>query len=304
MRNALRSLRSDERGITLVLVLGTIMILSILVVSVIGYASTNSRQSSLSSHRQRAYTLAEAGLNDAMSVLFASSTPAFPGLLPSRTTNYDGGSVTWSGTLDQSIPQTACPGATACWVITSIGRMRNPAGGSLPQTRKLTIKIPLTPVYEQPLVNDAYDYVFVYHGAPSVCDFNGANISSFTSPLYFQGNLCSLTARSHRLYPLLGADREHPQTGRHFSARHEGVHVANGCRYTTSLHSPCTGTDHVWRPRGRPRDSLTPPTIADGLLQEASPGPYAAARRRAAGRHTSNWQPRSTEPGSTIDVTR
>ena len=315
MRNALRSLRSDERGITLVLVLGTIMILSILVVSVIGYASTNSRQSSLSSHRQRAYTLAEAGLNDAMSVLFASSTPAFPGLLPSRTTNYDGGSVTWSGTLDQSIPQTKCPGATACWVITSIGRMRNPTGGSLPQTRKLTIKIPLTPVYEQPLVNDAYDYVFVYGtGAPSGCDFNGANSSSFTSALYVQGNLClsnsAVVTEETHVWGTVTVSNPQAGIGTSSTPNTKGVHVANGCRYTTSpFHSPCTGTDHVWaNPVADTTPiSLSPPVIDwTGWYKNASPGPYAGCTTTSGlPNNTSNWATAfDGDQGSTIDVTK
>jgi Tfp pilus assembly protein PilX len=139
MRRLLHRLRSEESGIALIMALGTIVVLSILVVSVIDYSATNSRESSLSSYRQRAYTLAEAGLNDGLSVLEVAQTPLFAALLPSHTTTYDGGSVTWSGTLDQTQPQTACPGHIACWIITSTGSVRNPAGGSKIQTRTLTI---------------------------------------------------------------------------------------------------------------------------------------------------------------------
>ncbi|MDQ5822304.1 MAG: hypothetical protein M3540_12765 [Actinomycetota bacterium] len=318
MRNALRSLRSDERGITLVLVLGTIMILSILVVSVISYASTNSRAASLSSHRQRAYTLAEAGLNDAMSVLYKSSTPAFPGLLPSRTSNYDGGSVTWSGTLDQGSPQTACPGHAACWIITSTGSMWNPTSGSLRQTRKLTLRVPLDPIFEQPLVNDAYDYVFVYGtGAPSGCDFNGANSSVFTSALYVQGNLCLSNSAvvSEETHVWGNVTVSSPQSGIGTASvpNTKGVHVANGCRYSTngsgSYQSPCTSTDHVWAnpvPDTTPI-SLAPPVIAwTDWYKNASPGPYAGCvTSSGTPNNTSNWATAfDGDQGSTMDITK
>lgn len=318
MRRLLHRLRSEESGIALILALGTITVLSILVVSVIDYSATNSRESSLSSYRQRAYTLAEAGLNDALSVLTVTQTPLYSGLFPSRTANYDGGSVTWSGTLDQATPQTACPGHTACWIFTSVGSMRNPTGGSMVQTRTLTMKVPLDAVYEQPLVNDAYDYVFVYGtGAPGGCDFSGSNSSAFTSALYVQGNLClsnsaTVTEATH-VWGTVTVSSPQAGIGTSSSADTKGVHIKNGCRYSTngsgSFNSPCTGTDHVWANPAADTNpiSLTAPVIDwTGWYKNGAPGPYSGCTTSSGTpNNTSNWATAfDGDQGSTIDTSK
>jgi hypothetical protein len=68
------------------------------------------------------------------------------------------------------------------------------------------MKLPLDPVYVHHLVNDVYDYVFVYGtGDPTGCDFDNSNNTTFDSPLYIQGNLCvsNSTAITERA-PCLG----------------------------------------------------------------------------------------------------
>jgi hypothetical protein len=318
MRRILHRLRSEESGIALIMALGTIVVLSILVVSVIDYSATNSRESSLSSYRQRAYTLAEAGLNDGLAVLNVSQTPLFAGLLPSRTATYDGGSVTWSGTLDQTQPQTQCPGHIACWIITSTGSVRNPAGGSKIQTRTLTIRVPMDPVFQQPLVNDAYDYVFVYGtGAVGGCDFSASNSSAFTSALYVQGNFClsnsaTVTEETH-VWGNVTVSSPQAGIGTSTTANTKGVHIANGCRYSTngtgSYVSPCTSTEHVW---ANPIADTTPislaPPVIDwtGWYKNASPGPYSPCTTTSGTpNNTSNWATAfDGDQGSTIDTSK
>ena len=318
MRRLLHRLRSEESGIALVMALGTIVVLSILVVSVIDYSATNSRESSLSSYRQRAYTLAEAGLNDGLSVLSISQTPLFAALLPSRTEYYDGGSVTWSGTLDQTQPQTQCPGHIACWIITSVGSIRNPAGGSLVQTRSLTVRVPMDPVYQQPLVNDAYDYVFVYGtGAVGGCDFSASNSSAFTSALYVQGNFClsnsaTVTEETH-VWGSVTVSSPQAGIGTSTTADTKGVHIKNGCRYSTngsgSYNSPCTGTDHVW---ANPVTDASPITLAapvidwTGWYKNSSPGPYSPCQSSSGTpSNTSNWATAfDGDQGSSIDTSK
>jgi len=318
MRRLLNRLRSEESGIALIMALGTIVVLSILVVSVIDYSATNSRESSLSSSRQRAYTLAEAGLNDGLSVLNVAQTPLFAGLLPSRTEYYDGGSATWSGTLDQASPQTACPGHIACWIITSVGSMRNPAGGSKIQTRTLTIRVPLDPVYQQPLVNDAYDYVFVYGtGAVGGCDFSASNSSGFTSALYVQGNLClsnsaTVTEETH-VWGSVTVSSPQAGIGTSSVADTKGVHIKNGCRYSTNSSGPynslCTATDHVWASPVADTSPITlaPPVIDwTGWYKNSSPGPYSPCQTSSGTpSNTSNWATAfDGDQGSTIDASK
>ena len=69
---------------------------------------------------QTAYALAEAGVNNAMAVLANPTNNALNStLLPSRTTTYEAGSVTWSGSFNPF---------NARWTITSVSSVRNPTG--------------------------------------------------------------------------------------------------------------------------------------------------------------------------------
>ncbi len=102
----------NERGMALVMALGITVSLSIAGTSVAYYTVKNSHHSVRSKQRQSAEALAEAGLNNALSILRCSSAdpnnaacanpPKFANdttLLPSTTITLDGGSATYSGTL-------------------------------------------------------------------------------------------------------------------------------------------------------------------------------------------------------------
>lgn len=278
----LRRFRTDEGGFALIMALGALTVLSFVIISAITYTSSNSREASASKANQAAYVLAEAGINNAVAVLNVTTTPLAANLLPGTTTTYDGGTVTWSGTLDTSNPNVSCPGHTACWKITATGTTRNPAGGSRPETRTLRAKVPLDPLYSQPLVNDVYDYVFVY-GTGATCDFDATNSSSFQSRLYVQGNLCLSNSAvvTDELHVWGTVTSLSPQSGIGTSSSFDtkGVHVKNGCRFGSgAFHTPCTSADHVWAnpvDDAAPR-TLTAPTIDwPGWYKLASPGPYA-----------------------------
>jgi hypothetical protein len=273
--------------------LGALTVLSFVIVSAVEYTSSNSRQSYASKSSQSSFTLAETGLNNALSIIFSTDTPLFSGLLPSTTDYYDenmskvnrttGNYNIWSGTLDTSFPNSNCPGHAACWMVTSTGYVRNPANGSKPETRVLKANVPVDPLYAQPLVNPVYDYVYVYGtGAPSGCDFDAQNSSDFESALYVQGNLCLSNSAvvMNELHVWGHVDSNSPQTGigKSTSYNTHGVHVAGGCRYQSgAYHIPCGTTDHVW---ANPADdssprTLTPPnTDGAGWYKAASPGPY------------------------------
>src|SRR6266496_3360358 len=70
---------ASERGIALVMALGVMFVLAILVTSVSYYVTTNSGTAARSSADATAYGLAEAGLNDAFSVLAANYPAPYPG---------------------------------------------------------------------------------------------------------------------------------------------------------------------------------------------------------------------------------
>src|SRR3982751_1369425 len=120
LRHVIRRIAGD-RGFALPLALATTVVLAISVTATITYTSSESRAASVSKSRNQAYHLAEAGINNAMNVVNTSQYPMLPTLLPSTTATYDAGTVTWSGTLDESDPNVSCPGHLACWNITATG---------------------------------------------------------------------------------------------------------------------------------------------------------------------------------------
>jgi len=99
--------------------IGILGVLSLTGATLIYYSTSNARSASATKGRETAYTLAEAGIAQALSVLNSSLNPLTGSLLSSTTLQLEGGSVTYSGTLS---------GET--WTITSTGTVKSPAGAS------------------------------------------------------------------------------------------------------------------------------------------------------------------------------
>src|SRR4051795_11495742 len=118
--DAIRDRLRDERGVALLMALGILLVLSLGFATSIALTSSGARHAGRSVADQKAYALAEEGVNNAVSVIFADankkaaknidcsdfttySTPtppalgAYKDLLPPRITTRPDGSVTWSG---------------------------------------------------------------------------------------------------------------------------------------------------------------------------------------------------------------
>lgn len=298
-------LKTEQRGFALVLALGVTMVLSMTVVTVIESTTANQRTAVQSKNRVSSYTLAEAGINLAASVIRATSTPTYANLLPPTTTTYDNGFVVWSGTLDDAQPNTNCPGYVACWMLTSTGHIRNPTGGR-DVMRTVTARVPVDAIYSQKLVNNVYDYVFVYGtNDPSGCDFSNANNSSFGSRLYVQGNLClsGSTAITSEVDVWGHAVLANPssigqKSGNTITNDTAGVHIAGGC--STVAAGPFTpwacGTAQAVYANpvaDATPTSLTAPDVtgsAQGWYKQASPGPFSPCKTSSGlPSNTSNW---------------
>jgi Tfp pilus assembly protein PilX len=203
----LRRLIEQEHGFALVLALSVTVVFSMTVVTVIESAASNSRTANRSKGRISAYSLAEAGINNAGSILSKSnpydshtlhpqgtsapadcaSPPAYPtgATLLGNTCSpyswsYDGGTATMSGSFDLN---------TQNWTITSTGSVRNAFGGA-PTTRVLTATVHIRAQASQINVVPAWNYVFVKDTTPNVCNVTLDNTTSLTSSLYVEGNLC------------------------------------------------------------------------------------------------------------------
>ena len=157
LTNRLRHAFGEERGFALVIALGVTVVLSLTVVSVIESATSNQRSSTMTGGRSAAYNLAEAGLNNAMSILrlptnnsldkyvFCADAASLPTLPCSHTDTYSAGTVVWYGNLYQN------PAAgTAYWDLFSTGHVRNPFGGADYQ-KTIRATIPVVPTTTQPL---------------------------------------------------------------------------------------------------------------------------------------------------------
>src|SRR5712691_9973911 len=154
----LRGRLGEERGFALVIALAVTVIFSMTVVTVIESATSNSRSSDRSKGRVSAYSLAEAGINNAASMLAKSnaydphllhpqasyqpadcaSPPANPSGAPllgdtcsPYTWTYDGGTTTMWGWFNAG---------SSDWTITSKGEVRNAFGGAT-TSRTLTATI-------------------------------------------------------------------------------------------------------------------------------------------------------------------
>src|SRR5215213_10375391 len=87
----LRERLCDESGVALVMALGIMLVISIGVSASLEFTSSSGRHAGRSNAGQKAYALAEGGLNNAIAVLKAAgANPTVTTLLPTRTTCSNG----------------------------------------------------------------------------------------------------------------------------------------------------------------------------------------------------------------------
>jgi hypothetical protein len=246
----------------------------------------NQHQSDYSRAGQSAYALAEAGLNDAFSVLAANYPASYPGdpnLLPPTTRTYAGGSATYSGTLST---------LSGTWTVTSTSTVRNPTGAGLVH-RTLTAKVFANVSGTTSTVPPAWNWI--YSGATGTgCDVTLQQSVQLASPLYVAGNLCLQNsaaivqpgdASGDRL--VVGGKLTLSQNGNSVGtsgAPLSEAHIIGGCQYkNNSFYNPCEpnlSTSNVWVQAGGFSTSAPDPPIPApsvdwwGTYQHASPGPF------------------------------
>src|SRR3989440_7358437 len=304
----LRQLFGEERGFALVIALGVTVVLSMTVVTVIEAASSNQRNATMSGGRASAYDLAEAGVNNAMSVLrlptnnaldkyvFCTDTSSLPTLPCQRTDTYANGKVIWYATLYQN-----AAAGTAYWDLFSTGYVRNPYGGA-DYRKTLRATIPVVPVTTQPLNNPSWNYIFSRATGSGVafsgCDMTLANSVNVTAPLYVMGNLCLQNTAKISKGPLIvkgsmDLQASNNQVGAAGADINE-AHIGKGCRYKAQAsHNPCVygagGTtpvrDNVWATiLDATPPAVTPPTVQwNDWYLNGSPGPYYSCAAPQAG---------------------
>jgi hypothetical protein len=306
-----RRVLQEQRGFALVIALGVTVVLSMTVVTVIEAARSNQRSATMSSGRAAAYDLAEAGVNNAMSVLRLPTNNALdkyvfcPTVVPpatapqppcTNTNTYSSGTVTWYGNLYQN------PAAgTAYWDLFSTGHVRNPFGGTDYQ-KTIRATIPVVPVTTQPLNNPSWNYIFSRAPGTGVafsgCDMTLGNSVDVTAPLYVMGNLCLQNTASISKGPLIvKGSLDQQATQNHVGAAGANLneaHIGKGCRYKNQAsHNPCVygagGTtpvrDNIWATilDATPAPVTAPTVLWNDWYLNASPGPYFPCAAPLAG---------------------
>lgn len=274
----LRPRIGDEQGIALILTLGVLVVTSFMLISVVQYTSGAGRGASMTKAEQSAYALAEAGVNNAMSVLGNPDNNALNStLLPSRTTAYAGGSVVWSGTLNQN---------TARWTVTSIGSVANPTKpGGVPRTRRIVAQIDVIPTLSQPLNSQAWNYVYSRGtNTTGACDMTLQQSVAINSPLLVTGNLCMENTSSLLKGPVVIGGKLTMTNGNTVgtsTTNLSSVAVGGTCSKSNpsaASQTPCTGGAAVKIYANTV--SSSPPVIPEpavdwnGWYKNANPGPY------------------------------
>ena len=281
MAGLLRRLRRQD-GISLVMSIGVLAVLSLSGATLVFHSSANGRSASYSKGNENAFVFAEAGVNEMLAVLSNPDNDVRdPNLLSETTTLYDGGSVTWSGALDV---------ASSKWTLTSTGRVKNPTGPGANEVRRtLSAKVAIIPTAGQPNGSFAWDYLYAMQTG-NECDMTLANAVNLSSRLYVRGNLCLTNTAVIGQGPVIARGnltlvKTDNRVGSSTSPINE-AHIGGGCKYANqhrhpdashSSHAFCSSIDNVYASildQSAP-DIAAPVPDWDYWYQHASPGPNA-----------------------------
>ncbi len=283
----MRQLIHKQDGIALIMVIGMLAVLTIAGSTMMFYTTSNAKNVVRSKLDETSFSLSEAALNNAMSVL---SNPVNNSLdsdvLPSTEATassvaYENGTAKWYGTLDR---------AAAVWTITALGIYDNPTGpGTAQVRRKLTAKVPISPTLTQPLNNPAWDYMYSTRTG-NTCDQTMNNNVVGNARMYVAGNLCIGNNAGTSLSALIVngnldlSNNTNVGASTSMATRVE-TYVGGNCRYGGGTWAACTGNQdarHIYSklPNGTTIGvTHTPPVIAaptadfPGWYENAIPGP-------------------------------
>jgi Tfp pilus assembly protein PilX len=317
----------SERGMALVMAIGITTVLAIAGTTAVVYSTSNSQESAQTGSRQDAFSLAEAGINNAMSVLnLPTNNSLDPDTLPTKTScasslgstctaPYGSGYVVWGGTLDR---------AAAVWTVTATGYYRNTSKGNAGYlSRTLTAKVSVIPTYTQPLNNPSWNYIYATRtGNP--CDQTLANNVSGGSWMYIAGNLCLSNNVGIGATKLIVAgnldlaNNAYVGANSNMSTRAE-AYVGNNCRYqkvSSSWHT-CTGNQDAYNIFSKLSDGSTiavnhtTPLVAapaadfTGWYENSIPGPSQSCTASSGTPPTfdNNYPARDNSVTTSFDLT-
>jgi hypothetical protein len=248
------------------------LVLGVVATTAVSYTTAGEHSAGRSGADQLAFNLAEAGLNNAVSILALPSNNAYnPDLVPTQSVQMEGGTATWWGTLDQS---------TGTWHLFGRGTARNPTGAAV-VTRTTSEYVDVSPSLSQPANNLSWNYIWATRTGTG-CDMTIEQSVAVASPLYVEGNLCLKNTATVGNGPLVVKGRlvmyQKANGVGSPSNRVNEVHLGDGCQYWNKQPSvPCGGpSDNVYARilDGTP-PAVTPPQAQwDNWYLNANPGPF------------------------------
>jgi Tfp pilus assembly protein PilX len=197
---------ADERAQSLVMALLVMTFLAVSLGTVIFFTAGNQRTSNLQKAQQVATSLAEAGVNNAVSVLanpansnsletsWSMGTAVLPdgtASHPAYSTRYSGGAPTsgcvttapcvkWWGNLDTSLE---------LWTLHSQATVPNPTGAAA-IVKTMSAQVQVHPPNPNNLQLGVWNTIYSPFGPSSGCDTTVAQGVTMSVPLYVGGNLC------------------------------------------------------------------------------------------------------------------
>ena len=278
----------------LVMALGVMVVIGIMGSSLVLYSQSNSSAAQRSSKKQSARSLAEAGLESAISVLanpanialvasqslLPASQPGFP-----QITKADGSQVWYWGTVTPP----ASSGQKGIWRLASMATVPTPNAGTAAISSTLYEDVAFVPTSAQPSSTQAWN--FIYSSATGAvypsCDQTIYNSAAVNASLYVSGSLClqtpaSITGPQNAGSPAVTLNvqgflslQSTTNVGTNVKPL-TGVHIAGGC-YSKSgaWNATCGPAEKVF-----PTSDTTVPLIAAPVAdfpnwyRYSSPGPW------------------------------
>jgi hypothetical protein len=303
---------ADECGQSLVLALLVLTVLAIALGSVIFFTSSNQRNSAYEKAVQVSRSLAEAGVNNGISVITNAAQTNSANLLSStllsaQNNAYPGGSVQWWGTFDGSEQSTSCPpppngnivyACVGTWTLHGTSTVANPTGGAAIH-RTVTAKMQ---VYRQQTSNpaDVWNWVFSpYRSGTNACDTTFGNSLTVNVRVWVGGNLCAPNNMVFKKslyvggYLNLGSPATVGTNSTHIgdpvASPGEEVYIAGGCQYSNKpFFNPCVKdgtvvggkaastnvfTNTLYTQNGTPIPPFNPLPATDQIFPNVAPPP-------------------------------
>ncbi|HZU58268.1 MAG TPA: hypothetical protein VFA06_20490 [Actinocrinis sp.] len=274
-----RHLLADERGQSLVLALLVLTVLAITLGAVITFTAGNQRNAAYQKAAQVARTLAEAGINNGVSILSNPTNSCClidSSLMPSslataNTSTYPSGTVKWWGTIDNQM----------VWTLHAQATVPNPTGpAASPIVKTMTAQVQVHSPPPKKIDVAVWNTIYSPYGPTSSCDTTVAQGVNLTVPLYVGGNLCLANSATVNAPVYVGgylyvnnkqasigssaAPVHSAHVGSYCKVQNNGTQVNPCVSEPVTKNSPDTNiwvqNPSSWNPLGLPSDFIDPAT--------------------------------------------